>query len=294
MQVTVMGHCLNALLPQEERTIEGRVRAAAEAGISHVEPFGGAWPADVDCRQTAQAVRREGDRRGVSFPAFGSNTRLGITDERGSETLAVLKREIEACQIIGAGVLTCAAIDAQPVTAEASTGYGLPFERAIRGLVEGLRELAEYGAERGVRIGVLTHSALVYLSWHQEWLARLADHPAAGATVDPGNYLYYGSEDPLAATQRLVSHAALVRIGDWRPRPEEAVRTEFKEKGRLSLWESVPLGEGIVDHVGCLRALKQAGFQGIVSLKSPGPPVPDAATALRRALDRLRGWVKEA
>ena len=41
MQVTVMGHCLNALLPAEERTIENRIRVAAEAGITQVEPFGG-------------------------------------------------------------------------------------------------------------------------------------------------------------------------------------------------------------------------------------------------------------
>src|SRR5437016_12089544 len=77
MQIAVMGHCLNALLPPDQRTVEDRVRIAAEAGISHVEPFGGTWPADVDPRRTAERVRREGDRRGVSFPAFGSNTRLG-------------------------------------------------------------------------------------------------------------------------------------------------------------------------------------------------------------------------
>ena len=44
MQITVMGHCLNALLPAEERTIENRVRVAADAGITQVEPFGGTWP----------------------------------------------------------------------------------------------------------------------------------------------------------------------------------------------------------------------------------------------------------
>jgi sugar phosphate isomerase/epimerase len=294
MQFVVMGQCLNALLPGEERTVEGRVRAAAEAGITQVEPFGGTWPADVDFLRTAELVRREGDRRGVSFPAFGSNTRLGDPGERGQAALAALKREVDACQILGAGVLTCAAIDAQPVTPEATPGFGLPFERAIRYLLEPLRELAEYGAARGVRIGVLNHSSLVYLSWHQEWLVRLAAHPAAGATVDPGNYLYYGGEDPEAAVRRLASHAALVRIGDWRPRAEEEVRAEFDQSGRLHLWESAPLGEGVVDHALCLRLLREAGYKGIVSLKAPGPPLPDAAQALRRALDRLRQWVEEA
>jgi sugar phosphate isomerase/epimerase len=287
-----MGQCLTALLPAAERTVENRVRAAAEAGITDVEPFGGTWPADADPRTTAEIVRREGDRRGVRFPAFGSNTRLGGSGDGGQAALETLKREVEACRILGAGVLTAAAIDAPP--ADGATGLVLPFERAISGLLEPLRELAEHAAAHGVRIGVLNHCALVYLSWHQEWLVRLADHPAARATVDPGNYLYYGVESPVEATRRLAAHAALVRIGDWRPRPEEAVKADWARTGRLSLWESVPLGEGVVDHLECLRLLRKAGYERIVSLKSPGPPVPDAATALKRAVERLQSWVAEA
>ncbi len=294
MQIAVMGHCLNALLPAAERTVAGRVRAAAAAGLTRVEPFGGAWPAEVDCRRTAEEVRREGDLHGIAFPAFGSNTRLGESGERGSASLAALKQEVEACRILGAGTLTCAAIDAPPVLPGGPADQGAPFERSVRLLVAPLRELADYAAERGVRIAVLNHCAVVHLSWHQQWLVRLADHPAAGAAVDPGNYLYYGGEDPVVATRRLAGSASIVRIGDWRRRPDAAVREEFARSGRLAPWESVPLGEGEVDHPSCLRLLKEAGFQGVVSLKSPGPPLPDAATTLRRAVDRLREWVEGA
>jgi sugar phosphate isomerase/epimerase len=286
MQVAVMGHCLRALLPEGASTPEAQVRAAAEAGIDAVEPFGGAWPADADCLRTAERVRAEGDRCGVTFPAYGSNLRLG---DPGA--LPGLLREVEACAILGAGVLTVPVIDAQPVTADAAPGLGLPFERAVALLVPPLRELATAAEARGVRIGVLTHGALVFSSWHQEWLARLTEHPAAGVTVDPGNCLYYGGEAPEAAAERLAPRAVLMRAGDWRPRQEAAVRAEFAERGRLSAWESAPLGEGIVDHPRCLALLRAGGFDGVVSLKSPGPPAPDAATALRRAVTRLREWV---
>src|SRR5204862_5408774 len=125
-----------------------------------------------------------------SFPAFGSNTRLGGAGDGGRDPLETLKREVEACQILGAGVLTTAAIDAQPV--DAATELGIPFERAIGRLLEPLRELAEHAAARGVRIGVLNHCGPVHLSWYQEWRARLVDRPAAGATVGRGTYLEYG------------------------------------------------------------------------------------------------------
>jgi sugar phosphate isomerase/epimerase len=300
VQVAVMGHCLNALLPEAEpigrppgplpaeRTIEGRVRAAAEAGIAAVEPFGGVWPAAEECRRTAERVRAEGDRRGVRFPAYGSNLRLG-----DPAALPGLLREVEACAILGASVMTVPILDAQPVAPEAAPGLGLPFERAVAMLVPPLAELAAAARERGVRIGVLSHGALVFLSWHQEWLARLVDHPAVGVTTDPGNCLYYGGEEPEAAARRLAGRTCLVRAGDWRPRPEAAVREEFARSGRLAPWESVPLGDGDVDHRRCLAILRAAGFDGVVSLKSPGPPLPDARTALLRAVARLNEWIAE-
>src|SRR5690349_6723133 len=115
MQIAVMGQTLNALLAPDERTVENRVRTAVGLGLTHVEPYGGTWPADVDVRKTAEEVRREGDRQGLAFPVFGSGTYIGERGERGTKNLAALKRQIEACQIIGATVLTCAAIDGQPV-----------------------------------------------------------------------------------------------------------------------------------------------------------------------------------
>jgi len=289
VHVAVMGHCLNALLPEGERTIEGRVRAAAEAGIAAVEPFGGVWPAGEDCRRTAERVRAEGGRQGVRFPAYGSNLRLG-----DPAALPGLLHEVEACAILGARVMTIAILDAQPVTPEAQPGFGLPFERSLGLLVPPLAQLAGAAAAHGVRVGVLSHGALVFLSWHQEWLARLVDHPAVGVTTDPGNCLFYGGEDPEAAARRLAARTLLVRAGDWRPRPEAAVREEFARGRRLAPWESTPLGEGEVDHRRCLAILRAAGFDGIVSLKSPGPPLPDARTALLRAVARLEEWVAEA
>src|SRR5262249_38745090 len=107
------------------------------------------------------------------------------------------------------------------------------------------------------------------------------------------NFLHYGSEDWEAASRRLAPFAAMFRVGDVRARSPEVVRADFARDGRLSLWESVPLGEGVVDHLRCLRLLKEAGYDGVVSLKSPRPAVPDAATALRRALEQVRGWLKE-
>jgi hypothetical protein len=89
MQLAVMSHTLRALLPEGGGTPEAQVRAAAAAGITAIEPFGGAWPAGEECRQIAERVRQEGDRQGVSFPAYGSNLRLG-----DPEALSGLLREV--------------------------------------------------------------------------------------------------------------------------------------------------------------------------------------------------------
>ena len=79
-----------------------------------------------------------------------------------------------------------------------------------------------------------------------------------------------------------------MRLGDWRPRDAEAVADEFAAEGRLSPWEAAVFGEGEVDHGACLRLLREAGYDGWLSIKSAGSSPLGPEDALRRTLDKVR------
>ena len=185
--------------------------------------------------------------------------------------METLKNQIRAAAAVGAGVVTFPAIDSQPVPEGRKKEHGgLPFAQAVGPLVEQVQALAEFARGFSVRLALLNHCFFVGASWHQEWVVKLADRPEVGSCLDPGNYLYYECEDPVAATRRLAGTVCNVRLGDWVRRDERDVVENFRSEGRLGIWAPAVFGAGAVDHTACLRVLRDSGYEGYLSLKSVG------------------------
>ena len=272
-----------------ERTPERIVREAARLGLEGVELYESDWggsPGDVEA---APALADTAAALGVRLFAIGSAARLGYHDGRAEEAMTTLRLQVDAAAAVGARVVTFAAIDSQPLPpGRAPAEGGLPFAGAAGPLVRQMRELAGYAGEREVEVALLNHGSFACTSWHQEWVVRLAGAANAGACLDPGNYLYYEGEDPVAATRRLRERVAAVRLGDWRLRDGERVASEFAGEGRLDPWEAAVFGEGEVDHGACLRILREAGYEGWLSIKSAGSSPLGPDDALRRSLEEVR------
>ena len=272
-----------------ERTPERILAEAARLGLDGVEFYESDWGGASGDVEAAPALAETAAAAGVRLFAIGSAARLGYHDDRAAEAMATLRRQVEAAAAVGARCVTFAAIDTQPLPAGRDPAEGgLPFAAAAGPLVRQMRELAEYAGERQVQVGLLNHGSFACTSWHQEWVVRLVDAANAGACLDPGNYLYYEGEDPVAAARRLRGRVTLVRLGDWRPRDSEAVAAEFAAEGRLDPWEAAVFGEGEVDHGSCLRLLREAGYDGWLSIKSAGSSSRGPDDALRRTLDSVR------
>ena len=272
-----------------EPTPERILREAARLGLDGVEFYESDWGGAPGDMEEAACLAETAAAAGVRLFAIGSAARLGYHDGRAAAALETLRRQVDVAAAVGARCVTFAAIDTQPLPDGRDPAEGgLPFAAAAGPLVRQMRELAEYAGERGVEVALLNHGSFACTSWHQEWVMRLAGAANAGACLDPGNYLYYEGEDPVAATRRLRGRVAAVRLGDWRPRDPEAVADEFAAEGRLSPWEAAVFGEGEVDHGACLRLLREAGYDGWLSIKSAGSSALGPEDALRRTLDNVR------
>ena len=270
-KIGAMSICLEPLLQGQEPTAERLLRAAAGAGIAGVEFYETHWGADPGDADAAEVLKALGAELGVEVFAVGSGTRLGYADKRREQAMATLKNQVRAAAAIGAGVVTFPAIDSQPLPeGRAAEAGGLHFAQAVGPLVEQIQDLAEFAADYNVRLALLNHCFFVGASWHQEWVVKLADRPEVGTCLDPGNYLYYECEDPLAATRRLAGTVCNVRLGDWVRRDEREVIEAFRRDGRLGIWAPAIFGQGAVDHDACLQALRTSGYEGYLSLKSVG------------------------
>ncbi len=272
-----------------EPTPERILREAARLGLDGVEFYESDWGGAPGDLEEAACLAETAAAAGVRLFAIGSAARLGYHDGRAAAALETLRRQVDAAAAVGARCVTFAAIDTQPLPDGRDPAEGgLPFAVAAAPLVRQMRELAEYAGQRQVQVALLNHGSFACTSWHQEWVVRLVDAANAGACLDPGNYLYYEGEDPVAATRRLRRRVAAVRLGDWRPRDAEAVADEFAAEARLSPWEAAVFGEGEVDHGACLRLLREGGYDGWLSIKSAGSSPLGPEDALRRTLDNVR------
>ncbi len=293
MKAGIMTYGLKNGIPEQERSLENIIQLAADEGIEGVEVYSGDL-ADRDILAEAPIIRKHADACGVEIFGYGSGTRVGYLDERKETSLETLKKEIEVCPILGAKVLTFPVIDSQPVPPGRSPQYGgLYFEKCLPALVEQVQELGEFAAEFSVNLAVLNHCFLVYLSWHQKWIALLSGCENVGACADLGNYPWYGSEDALHACKIVAPVTKLVRLFDVTLRSDEEVMTRFRDTGEFSLYEGPLFGEGEIDHVACLTTLRAAGYDGYLSLKRAGASDKEPLEAIRQAMKNINALLKQ-
>jgi sugar phosphate isomerase/epimerase len=217
-----------------------------------------------------------------------------LDPKRAEENMKELREAIELAEILGADAICPAAIDAQPVHPDQPKAlFGMRFDQAMPYIVEQMQKLADEAAGRNVSIALVNHCFLVYLGIHQHWLSLLTDRPNAGACVDPGNYLFYtyGSEDPVRETKIAAKHTKLVRAGDWTVAPDEEILERYrsperKDRGIFNCSGTI-FGEGDVDHETCFRILKDAGYDGFVSLKVAGKSKAGPLEAVRTSMKNL-------
>ncbi len=105
-------------------------------------------------------------------------------------------------------------------------------------------------------------------------------HPLIGACVDTGHYLR-SDEDPVEAIERFGPRVHGVHLKD--------VKTVEQNGRRRKLFKI--LGEGDLDIVGCLRALRRLGYQKCLSLEyeeNPKNPLSDIEVCLQAVRDAVR------
>jgi sugar phosphate isomerase/epimerase len=110
--------------------------------------------------------------------------------------------------------------------------------------------------------------------------------PAIGTVMDFWHWYHSGGTiDDILATdpQRIVN----VHISDAREMPAEEVRDDMR---------LLP-GEGVIDLVGGLQALRKIGWQGGICPETIGPRIPDDMApeeSARLALEATRGVMQKA
>jgi len=136
-----------------------------------------------------------------------------------------------------------------------------------------LREVADIASQRGLRLLLETgrESADALLRF-----IDMADWSNVGVSFDPGNFIIYGTDDPVAAVTKLRDRIELVHIKD-------AVRSS---RPGVDYGRPAPVGAGDVQVARVVSKLRATGYRGPLLIECDTREA--GLDAIRNAADYLR------
>jgi sugar phosphate isomerase/epimerase len=192
----------------------------------------------------------------------------GVLDDRGLERVLAwghpdgleAGRSEEAWREMNALIPKAHAMGAQIMRIVASSLMfrNEPHGPQIEAIVKMLRQSVKIAEDHGVVLAIENH--IDYTSAEICEILQRVGSPALKVNFDTGNTLRM-MENPVTAAQRLGPHIVAVHAKDM-----EACRHVPPEEWYF--FSSVPVGTGLIDMPGVVRALKDAGFTGVLAVES--------------------------
>lgn len=266
------------------------IAKAKEIGFECIEFSGFALPQGETPLSFAPRVREEADRLGMPIVNYtiGADFLNGSNGDWKAEAER-LRDEVKVAKILGAPGMRHDATRGFAATHKGAKG----FDDALPTLAKGCRMATEFAAEQGIRTMVENHGFFCQDSERVEKLINATNHPNFGVLIDMGNFLC-ADEDPAKAVGRLMPYAFHVHAKDFHVKPGSAPNPGqgwFQSRGGNYLRGSV-IGHGDAPIPQCLRIMKKAGYNGVLSIEFEGIEEPLKGIAI--GFENLKRYVREA
>ena len=224
------------------------------------------------------AVRRALDDHGLKTVCYT----FGVSQLNA----ATAAERVAGVDAVKAGLDTAVALGTDKVMIVTPGKAGVPRDISRRQYIRGLQECTALARHAGITMTLENFpgadSPFVISS---DVMEAIREVPGLKVTFDNGNVLL-GGEDPAVSFQRCAGHVVHAHFKDWVLDKTGKAREALD--GRR--YESALIGEGIVPHRPCLKAMKQAGYSGYINIEYEGNKYPpDEAT--RRAAAYLRNMM---
>lgn len=235
---------------------------------------------DATVIDTARALRAHCDALGLSICAYTVDADL--LNGRGckpEEEENRLMRCVDVCAALGAPVMRHDTLW--------QLKEGMTWQDAIPLVAPAIRRVTEYAARLSVRTCTENHGYIFQDSPRVKALIEAVGHPNFGWLVDIGNFAC-ADEENVSAVATAAPYAFHAHAKDFLVKPSNAFNPGkgwFPSRNGKYLRGTV-VGHGQIPVISCIKALKDAGYEGFISLEFEG--MEENLPALEAGLDFLR------
>lgn len=290
MKIGVSSYSFSRLLHEGAMSILDVPAKAKSMGFDAIEFSTLPLPAGETLASFAPKLRNACEKAGIPVASYtiGADF-LNGSDGDLSVEIKKTQEEVRIAEALGAASMRHDATRGFPPEKRGARS----FDAALPRLIEGCRAVTEFAAERGIRTMVENHGFFCQDSERVEKLVAGVNHPNFGVLIDMGNFLC-ADEDPARAVGRLIGSAFHVHAKDFHTKPGTSPNPGkgwFQTRSGNYLRGAI-IGHGDVPIVQCLRIMKAAGYDGVLSIEFEG--IEDTITGIALGLENLRRFAQEA
>lgn len=238
-------------------------------GIDFVTTYGSA-PEDIS------RIVKDYGLKVVCYTFFAN---LAASDkQQRSAAMDTVKQGIETAAVLSTDIIMIPVINHEKFPRDKSRCYA----------IEGLKGASILAHKAGLALTIENFPGeLSPFVTSSDFLEAVRQVEGLKLTFDNGNALT-GGEDPARSYERTSNYVVHAHFKDWKYGNEGQGMKGLD--GRT--YRAALIGEGIVDHVACLRAMEMSGYSGYINIEYEGNDYPPDI-AVRKALVYLQRLMHE-
>ena len=282
MKISVSSYSYHSYISAGKMKHIDVITKAHEMGFEAVE-FTDLPGTDEEQIALAHTLRAEADRLGMTINAYTVAANLyADTPEACAAEVARLRVRVDIAAILG-----CRVMRHDCCYRTGKSGNSRSFGLMLPTIVENIRAVADYAAERGITTCVENHGYVAQDSYRMEQLFNAVAHENFGLLVDVGNFVC-ADEDNVAAVSRLAPYAVHVHAKDMYKSATPA--TGFYQTRACNYFKGAIVGEGDMQIEKCLQILHRAGYDGYCTIEFEGSE--DCIVGIATGLANLQGMIQ--
>lgn len=292
MRLAVSSYSFQQRVKKGEMTQFETIREAARMGFDGIEftdlrPENDPKPTLEEQLAYAKRLREEAAAEGVEIVGYmvGANLYRGSREADDAE-VDRLKGQLDVAAAMGAKLFRHDVCYSEKL-GEKVVG----FDRMLPTIAENARRITEYAQALGIRTCTENHGRIAQDRDRMERLWLAVDHENYGLLLDVGNFAC-ADEDSVLAVSRLAPLAIHVHAKDFlaypygTPVPEGVKSFSTRACNQLV---GCAVGDGVIPVKQCLAILKNAGYDGYVTVEFEGPK--DCIEEIEKGLSRLKEYL---
>jgi|GEM_PF-1278358 len=278
MKAGVSCYCFNPMFQAGAITVMEVIEFVGQHTEAEcIEPLTRFWEPHRDVNEQAKAAKDRIDQLGLSVSCYTLDSDFSVYDEaKYRQCIETSIARLETAQILGTDTIRLDPRTSLPRRSPDGENPPYPWKEVdvddvIARIAHGMAEVADAAAERDIKVGVENHGRMLGRTAQTAKMVELVDRPNFGVNLDFTNFRSVYGEDHVEATRKLAKHVVHVHAKDF-----HISREPQEEEG----WQQIPSGEYVKSAVGgegdaqwpeVFRILKDAGYDGTISLEVSDP-----------------------